>query len=134
ADFRFLRVILVDYLDGQSTHLSTEMVERQLERVAHIVANHSGWPAEGRHKSNLDRFILCRRRTRCEQQRGAHGQKRFTHVFLPEARFGLCSGWPNVPKSAGIGPPGEGAVGRLNRASRALRPVPVDPAASGLAV
>jgi len=59
----------------------------------------------------LDGFLLGRSRARCEQQSGARGQKRLTHVFLPEAISARALDGLIVPKSAGIGPPGESAVG-----------------------
>jgi hypothetical protein len=61
------------------------MIERKLERVAHVVADHRNWTAECADDPDFDCFLLSRSRARCEQESGARGQKRFTHVFLPEA-------------------------------------------------
>ena len=54
ADIRLLPVILVDHLDRLAAHLAAHMIQRQLERVAHVVADHSGRAAEGRDKADLD--------------------------------------------------------------------------------
>src|SRR6185503_6717754 len=70
-----------------------------------VVADHRNRTAERADETDLDCFLLGRSRARCEQQGGARRQKSFTHCVPPRGRFGPCSGWPNVPKFAGIGPP-----------------------------
>ena len=54
ADVGLLAVVLVDHLDRLAAHLAAQMVERELERVAHVVADHSGGTAEGGDKADLD--------------------------------------------------------------------------------
>jgi hypothetical protein len=55
------------------------VVEREFERVAHIVADHGHRTAERRDESDLDRFLLGHGRPGGEQQSGARGQQNFTH-------------------------------------------------------
>src|SRR5260370_19559001 len=54
ADVRLLLIVLVDHLDRLAAHLAAEMIERELERIAHVVADHRGRAAEGRDKPDLD--------------------------------------------------------------------------------
>jgi hypothetical protein len=50
------------------------MVERKLERIAHVVADHGGRTAERADESDLDRFLLGHSRARCEHESGARNQ------------------------------------------------------------
>jgi hypothetical protein len=50
------------------------MVERELERIAHVVADHSGRTAEGRDEPDLDGFLLGHCRARGERQGGPRNQ------------------------------------------------------------
>src|SRR5258708_12052356 len=54
SDVRLLLIVLVDHLDRFAAHLAAEMIERELERIAHVVADHRGRAAEGRDKPDLD--------------------------------------------------------------------------------
>ena len=72
ADLRLEAVVFVYDLYGQATHFAAHMIERQLERVAHVVADDGNGPAEGADEPDFDRFVLGRHRTRCKQ----HGRAR----------------------------------------------------------
>ena len=63
-----LLVVLVDDLDRHAADLAAEMVERELERVAHVVADDRGRAAEGRDKADLDGLLLRQGRRGPEQQ------------------------------------------------------------------
>ena len=58
ADIGLLRVVLIDHLHRQAADLAAEMIERELEGVAHVVADHGGRTAEGRDIADLDCFLL----------------------------------------------------------------------------
>jgi hypothetical protein len=70
------------------------VIERQFERVAHVVADDGDRAAKRADEADLDRFVLGRSRTRCKQYGRACSQQDFPHdVFLPEAFFRpLCAG------------------------------------------
>jgi hypothetical protein len=53
ADLRLLRVVLVEDLDRLSRHLVPEMLEREVEAIAHIVADRGGGAAECADKANF---------------------------------------------------------------------------------
>jgi len=50
------------------------MVERELEAVAHVVADHGHRATESRDESDLDGFLLGHGRARGERQSDARGQ------------------------------------------------------------
>ena len=74
ADFRLEAVVLVDHLNRQPAHLAAYVVERELERVAHVIADGRGRTAERRDKADFDRFLLGYGRARGEQQSRARNQ------------------------------------------------------------
>src|SRR5471032_3307980 len=49
-----LLVVLIDHLDRPACHLAAEMIERQFERIARVVADRGGRTAEGRDKADSD--------------------------------------------------------------------------------
>ena len=57
ADVRLLPVVFVDHLDRETADLAAHMIERELERIAHVVADHRGRAAEGRDEADLDRLV-----------------------------------------------------------------------------
>src|SRR5262249_51220880 len=56
------------------------MVERQLEGVAHVVADHRGRAAERADEADLDAPLLRRRRHRREQDKRGGGKEKPLHV------------------------------------------------------
>jgi hypothetical protein len=58
ANFRLQSIILVNDLHGQPAHLPVKVIERQLERVTHVLANGSGRPAESGHEPDLHFSLL----------------------------------------------------------------------------
>ena len=54
ADFRLELIVGVDDLDRQPAELAAMLVEPQLERVLHVVADGGDRPAEGRDEADLD--------------------------------------------------------------------------------
>ena len=60
ADLGLLRVVLVENLDRLSRHLAAEMLEAEIETVAHIVADRRGRTAERADETDLD-GVCCHR-------------------------------------------------------------------------
>ena len=60
ADVRLLRVVFVDDLDRQAAELAAEVVETELERIAHVVADGRGRAAERADEADFDGFLLRR--------------------------------------------------------------------------
>ena len=90
AGFRLEAVIFVDDFDRQPAHLAAHVVERELERVAHVLTDDGNWTAERADEADLDGFLLGQGRARCEQQSGARGQECFTHLdILPKGHSAL---------------------------------------------
>src|SRR5690242_5256761 len=109
------------------------MVERELERIAHVVADHGNRTTERADEPDLDCLLLGRSRARCEQQSCARGQKRFTHVFLPEAISARVLDGLMYRSRRVLVHPEKVRLG-VTTASHAMRLVPVDREADGLAV
>src|SRR5262249_41708944 len=90
AHFRLLLVVLVDHLDREAADLAVEVVERELNRVAHIVADDSGRAAEGTDKADLDASLLGRsRRGREHGKRGSRKQNAPHLQSLPSCTMTL---------------------------------------------
>ncbi len=77
ADIRLLRVVFVDDLDRQAAELAAEVVETELERIAHVVADGRGRAAERADEADFDGFLLrrcflnhARRRRQRQRRRG----------------------------------------------------------------
>ena len=62
ADFGLDLVVLVDHLDRQAADLAAVMVEGELERVAHVVADRGDRAAERADEADLDGLLLRHRR------------------------------------------------------------------------
>ena len=82
ADLRLLRVVFVENLDRLSGHLAAEMLEAEVEPVAHVVANRRSRTAERADETDLDgvRCHGCRRHAQQRNDRGRKPRSRFTHV------------------------------------------------------
>ena len=86
ADLRLLRVVLVENLDRLSGHLAAEMLEAEIEAVAHVVADRRGRTAERADETDLDGvrrhrgWYGRRRHARQGNDRGYKPRSRFTHV------------------------------------------------------
>src|SRR5262245_63613200 len=109
------------------------MIERELEGIAHVIADHRDRTAERADKTDFDCFLLGCRRARRKQQSGARRQKRFTHVFLPKA-VSACVLDGLMYRSRRVLVHPEKVRPDVSPASHAMRLVPVDPEAGGLAV
>ena len=86
ADVRLLAVVLVDHFDRHAAHLAAHMIERELERIAHVVADHSGRAAEGRDKADLD-GVRRDRGLRQRQSRDARQPECLFHIRSPSCRY-----------------------------------------------
>jgi hypothetical protein len=82
ADLGLLLIILVDDLGGDAADLAAEMVERELEAVAHIVADHRGGPAERGDETDLG-ALLCRNRRDRQRQQSREARGFLFRVVLP---------------------------------------------------
>ena len=58
ADFRLDLIVLVNHLDRHAADLAAEMVERELEGIAHVVADGRNGAAERADEADLDRLLL----------------------------------------------------------------------------
>ena len=88
ADFRLDLVVLVDDFDRQPADLAAEMVEAELERIAHVVADRGGRAAERRDEADLDGLLLRRcllnhGRRRDQRQRGGPCNQWSDHRVYP---------------------------------------------------
>src|SRR6185436_19569282 len=61
AYFRPLLIVLVDNLDRQVAHLAAEVIEREFEGIAHIVADDCGRPAARADEADFHASLLGRR-------------------------------------------------------------------------
>ena len=93
ADFRLEAIILIDHFDRQAAHFAAHMIECELERITHVLADDGNRTAKCADEADLDGFLLGHGRTRCEQQRGARGQKCFTHMTSSPRAFGPYCLW-----------------------------------------
>ena len=64
SDVRLDLVVFVDDFDRQAAELAADMIEAELERVAHIVADHGDRAAKARNEADFDRLLLRYRRHR----------------------------------------------------------------------
>jgi hypothetical protein len=69
-------------LGGQAADLAAEMIERQLEGVAHVVADRGGGTAERRDEPDL-RAVLRRRRRGCQREQGREARGSCSHLASP---------------------------------------------------
>src|SRR5439155_16849286 len=106
ADVRPLLVVLVDHLDRQPAHPAPAMAERQLEGIAHVVANHGGRPRKRADEPDLHRPLLGRRRGGQQDRKRGCAKENSLHVaFLPNTIGTDLSGSSEGPKApAGRGP------------------------------
>src|SRR5262249_15012147 len=70
------------------THLAAHMVERELEGIAHVVADRGNRTAECTDEANFYGFLLGCRRGRCKQQRCSPSQKSFAHMRSSQRALG----------------------------------------------
>ena len=56
ADVGLDLVVAVDHLDVEPADLSSEMVERQLDRILHVLADDPLWPGQGGDEADLHRL------------------------------------------------------------------------------
>ena len=112
-------VVLVDDLDRQAADLAAEMIERELERVAHVVADRGDRAAERADEADLDGLLLGERGRRCRAPQTATVPKSNSlHVDLSSKTlesWGDLSG--SVPRAKS--PPGRG-LSPLRTAALAL--------------
>jgi hypothetical protein len=105
ADLGLLRVVLEQNLDRLSRHLAAEMLEAEIEAVAHVVADRGGRAAE--RPDEADFHTVSRHSCRCDVRRGQARQghdrdckprSRFTHVSSRGALFAAPSHelWVNM--------------------------------------
>jgi len=74
ADLGLLVVILVDDLDRLAGHLAAHVVQGQLDRVAHVLADIGIAAGQGGDEADLD-FALRIGRRNAEREHGRSGQK-----------------------------------------------------------
>ncbi len=122
-DVGLLRVVLVDDLDRQAADLAAEMVETELEGVAHIVADHGGRAAERADEADLDglllgRCVLNHGRPRRQRQRGRGGHRCYPHRVDP-SRWRTFPVHGHFPDGVGVFANGSDltATGRANQAA-----------------
>ena len=76
-----------------AAQLAAEMVEPELERVAHIVADGGGRAAECADEADLDRLLLGHRRSRDKRERGGGCDCSPHHCVHPsDCRACRCGG------------------------------------------
>ena len=67
----FGQIILVNHLDRHAAELAPDVIKRELERVAHVIADGGGRAAERADEADLDGLLLGQSRCRREyEQRG----------------------------------------------------------------
>src|SRR5262249_52340949 len=69
-----LLIVLVNHLDRQAPHLAAQMVERKLDRVSHVVADHGGRAAERAFETYFSASLLGR--SRCGREHGDRGGRK----------------------------------------------------------
>src|SRR5262249_39764341 len=86
ADVRLECVVLVNHFDWQAPDFSSHMIEREFERIAHVIANGCRRATESTYKPDFDSFLLSDRRRGCKCQRKNEENSSFRH------RTSLCTG------------------------------------------
>ncbi len=128
ADLGFELVVLVDDLDRAATQLAPEMIEPELERVAHVVADRGDRPAERADDADLER-LLGERRRRAEGKQRDRSHQNSLHVHPPKGKLRRSYLIGECVKSP-LGVAFRPAIGARGGAQRALLPC----LAAGLAV
>jgi len=83
-----LRIVLVDDLDRQAADLAPEVIEAELECIAHVVANRRSRPAKRADEADFDRLLLrprllSRARRRGQSKRGCGNNSSPDHRVHP---------------------------------------------------
>ena len=84
ANFRLNLIVFEQDLDRNSAHLAAEMIERDHDRIAHILADNARATRQRCYETDLDLFRLGRERLRTRESQRQRGSRKYQGFFHPK--------------------------------------------------